>query len=59
VANAVGTSTRRASPTVGNASVDDTDIAMTFFFTTDDEDIIGLCGVLFDPEAHIHLVEYS
>jgi hypothetical protein len=31
----VGTSTWRASLTVGNASIDDTDAATTFFFVTD------------------------
>jgi hypothetical protein len=33
----MGTSTRRASTTVGSASMDDTDVAMTFFFATDDK----------------------
>jgi hypothetical protein len=35
VATAVSTSTWRASPTMGNASVDDTNAAAIFFFTTD------------------------
>jgi hypothetical protein len=38
----MGTSSWRASPAVGNASVDDTDAAttMTFFFTTDGKSFV-------------------
>jgi hypothetical protein len=35
LAAAVGTSTLKANPTVGNASMDDTDAASTFFYATD------------------------
>jgi hypothetical protein len=34
---AVGTFSWRASPTIGNASMDDTDVASTFLITTDGE----------------------
>jgi hypothetical protein len=45
---AVGTSSWRVSPAVGNASVDDTDAAATttFFFPTDGKSIMSILSIV-------------
>jgi hypothetical protein len=47
LAATMGTSTWRASPVVENASVDDNDTAVTFFFTTDGKTHIRLFSFLY------------
>jgi hypothetical protein len=49
----MGTSSWRASPTVGNASLDDTDAAVTFFFTTDGKTYSCLSIVTFVIRANV------
>jgi hypothetical protein len=44
---AVGTSSWRASPAVVNASVDDTDAASTFFFTTNGKSFVATFNCFF------------
>jgi hypothetical protein len=41
----LGTSSYKASPDVGNASVDDTDVVMTFF-TTDDKSFVSILSIV-------------
>jgi hypothetical protein len=57
----VGTSRWRASPTVGNTSVDDTDTAgtATFFFPTDGKSIVPILLImLFVIQAHVERLPY-
>jgi hypothetical protein len=58
---AVGTSSWRASPTVGNASMDDIDatVAVTFFFLTDNKSIVHVHSIVpFIIQAHVEHLPY-
>jgi hypothetical protein len=55
----MGTSSWRASPTVGNASVDDTDAATTIFFGTDGKTYLIISIVTFVIQANIERLANS
>jgi hypothetical protein len=58
-ATVVGTSSCRASPTVGNASMDDTDAVATLFFPTDSKSIVAILSIVpFVIQAHIERLSY-
>jgi hypothetical protein len=59
VAAAVGTSSCRASLNVGNASMDDTDAAATFF-ATDDKSFVPILSIVpFVIRANVECLAYS
>jgi hypothetical protein len=62
VAAAVGTSSWRASPAMGNGSVDDTDATATttFFFATDSKSFVCLLSIVpFIIRANVERLAYS
>jgi hypothetical protein len=60
VAATVGTTNWRASPTMGNASVDDTDAVatVTFFFATDDKSFVPIftCSICNTSKCRMSLL---